>query len=282
MNTRIYIVGFPKSGNTWLTRLVADALDAPAGSGMGIEDKNEIASYVDSNRKQNSNIKVLKTHFLPDKHLELEKGNHHVIYIFRDFRDVLISAFFYKNAKVSEDLSKLLTTKQFLNLKIGSKIKFVQNRNKFYNFAKNLCKTWSTDVGSWSENIKEWRSINNENILSKSFTTYEKLLSNPEKELEKIFNNIKLNVDKSRIKEAINNQSFKTKIEKIEKEDNEIPLGKDFNKRFMRKGKSGDWVNFLTKKIATLIESSNGVMMGELGYTQSDWEDNLPSNPITN
>lgn len=39
----IFVAGYPKSGNTWLTRLLGDALDCPTGGSMPQQDAVEIA-----------------------------------------------------------------------------------------------------------------------------------------------------------------------------------------------------------------------------------------------
>ena len=85
---RIIIAGYPKSGNTWLTRLVAQLCDAPA-SGF-LDAQNEIVNdIVTEGFHRNSEIEIVKTHHWHDT---LPKSNAKVIYIVRDPRQILLSA----------------------------------------------------------------------------------------------------------------------------------------------------------------------------------------------
>ena len=74
---KVYVVGFPKSGNTWLTRLLADCLGSPAGSGMRNSENIEIATDLNQailDKNPQPGYKILKTHYLPSV-LEKEIDN---------------------------------------------------------------------------------------------------------------------------------------------------------------------------------------------------------------
>jgi hypothetical protein len=64
----IFVIGFPKSGNTWLTRLLADCLNARAGSGMRLGDVSEIATSVNYQLKvaKKTEFIIRKSHYLPE------------------------------------------------------------------------------------------------------------------------------------------------------------------------------------------------------------------------
>ena len=106
----IFIIGFPKSGNTWLTRLIADSLRMRVGSGMRVDDDFEIATSVNTQLGLPgvTDFTIRKTHFLPEvlkkvREEDMNKG----VYIYRDFRDIVISSFFYKyGVNFEKDLQK--------------------------------------------------------------------------------------------------------------------------------------------------------------------------------
>ena len=80
----IYVVGFPKSGNTWLARLISETLDSNLAPNNSID-----AADFSENRK--GKYIIFKQH--TDENIsDISKSS--VIYIIRDVRDVLVSGFF--------------------------------------------------------------------------------------------------------------------------------------------------------------------------------------------
>jgi hypothetical protein len=83
----VWVVGCPKSGNTWLTRLVAEALDSPSG------DSNKVSlppSAEGFNRP--GKYYVFHEHLMRRRYVPAENK---VIFIIRDLRDVIVSAKYY-------------------------------------------------------------------------------------------------------------------------------------------------------------------------------------------
>ncbi len=156
---KIYVVGYPKSGTTWLTRLLADILDSPAGNGMGGLDEEEIASDFNLQilkRDTKPKYKILKTHLLIPHLKSLDTNLKKIVYIERDFRDVLISSFFYQRENCDE---KLLEKRSILELKENniSFFKYLKNRMRLWLHIKNH--KWKNTVGSWSNHIESYKNI---------------------------------------------------------------------------------------------------------------------------
>ena len=86
MTTEIFTAGFPRSGNTWLARMVADLFSAP------LQDKPDSKPLLHFSRKIDDKYVVRKTHMeAKDKRKENK-----YIYIVRDPRDVMVSIkYFY-------------------------------------------------------------------------------------------------------------------------------------------------------------------------------------------
>jgi hypothetical protein len=237
---KIYVAGFPKSGNTWLTRLLADILDSPAGTGMKGDDNKEIAS--DSNdeilkRNNNPKYKILKTHFLfPFLQKEIDNNIKKIVYIKRDFRDVVISAFFH-HEKINEKYVMLQSSKELKENNI-SLFTYLKKRRRLWLHLIKICRQWSANVGSWDYHIDSYKNINNSQIAI-AYTSYEKLKGNTYSEIKKILNDLKIETPKDeKILTAIKNQSFDKKKESYKNisNDENIPLGKEFNQKFLRKG----------------------------------------------
>ncbi len=89
----VLVVGYLKSGNTWLTRLVAELISCPAKGFFGQSHNRKIA--IEGSTRQ-SNYIVFKGH--QTFHKVCQKIQHkHLIYVVRDVRDVAISgANFFK------------------------------------------------------------------------------------------------------------------------------------------------------------------------------------------
>ena len=89
MKKKIIIAGYPKSGNTWLTRLVANLVDCPVAGFWG-SDHDEIAS---EGASRMSEFECYKAHQTYEDLIQCSdwSGDCSVIYIIRDPRDVALS-----------------------------------------------------------------------------------------------------------------------------------------------------------------------------------------------
>lgn len=274
-NKSIYVIGFPKSGNTWLTKLLADSLQIKAGTGMGDRDEAEIATSVNSYiTSKDDRYVVRKTHFMPDALVDFEPGEiRHCVYIYRDLRDIVISAFFFRNHRIHESevlkdpggrkfKYKLLTLKNII---------FRCNpRKKLVEHTRDISKGWGGFVGSWSDHIKAWQEFVKENQqINMAFVSYEKLLENTTETVRSVIKELGLEMPPDeQISRAIHRQSFsqqKTIFENWVPSEHLIQ-GKRVNLRFLRKGVAGDWKRFFTDEMSEIIESSNGKVMKKLGY----------------
>ena len=88
----VYVVGFPKSGNTWLLRMMCDICDA----NIQLVDPINRADY-----RADSTRVLHKSHF-PD--LADLPQDARLIYVVRDIRDVVVSGFFHNHRFIPEEL----------------------------------------------------------------------------------------------------------------------------------------------------------------------------------
>ena len=86
LESDIFLVSYPRSGNTWVRNIIAEALYGESGKSLG-----EIGEYVPDLHKYNidemelAHPRVIKSHFYYTKEYK------RIIYIVRDPRDVFIS-----------------------------------------------------------------------------------------------------------------------------------------------------------------------------------------------
>ena len=92
LEKRILVVGYPKSGNTWLTKLVAALVDCPSKGYLEQDERIEISQ---EGLNRNSNYECWKSHHMLHELQETISCNDKIIYIVRDPRDLAISATHY-------------------------------------------------------------------------------------------------------------------------------------------------------------------------------------------
>lgn len=234
----IFIISYPKSGNTWLRFLIANLIFE--------KEKVNLSNLTDFiGDLGGDNEKKLLNQRKPrifNSHDYFDPRFKKVIYMVRDPRDVLTSLYFY--------LTSLGTIK-----KNYSKSQFVK---------RFLEGEFDANFGSWNENVGSWININDKNKII--IIKYEDLKKNSYKEINKICKFLKVKKSKKKISEAIKKSSF----EKLRKMEN-VDLGftkyfSDSNPGFFRKGKIGDWKNFLSKKESNKIRKLWKTNMKYLGY----------------
>ena len=228
----IHIIGFPKSGNTWLARLMSDILNSRIDA-KPHELVNNVTNY---DKPSESNYLIKKVHWVNYDNLkDLE-----IIYIIRDIRDVLISAFFHNNRgiKISD-----IECSWFLQKYFNYEIKALNQRwqgNPLIRMKSLMSFKGRSGarIGGWSEHVYKWTNLSNITIVR-----YEDLLENPFDVLRKILREKNIHVNSCNIEQAIEKNSFKS-MKELFKKQNDL-----YNYKFLRKGKSGDWSNILTQDL---------------------------------
>lgn len=272
----IYVVGFPKSGNTWLTRLLADVLQVPVRSGA-MRGGREIAADINIvlSLEGNPPYEIQKIHFLPHVFFqEIDEKPKRIVYIYRDFRDVAISAFFYFGYQCEENELRIQNIFPLIFNSPLRLLKYLRTRIRFNNFMKSLCEEgirgMEKDVGTWSHHIAEWEHIkNNQFDIDMVFISYEKLLKDTASALLNIIQELNLPMPSDeRLHEAVDRQSFKRRKKDLLSlpADSDITFGKEFNVNFLRKGVAGGWRSFVCERTGKRIHNHHGKMLSRLMY----------------
>lgn len=254
----IYVTGWPKSGCTWLTRLLADALNCRAGGATPHKDVKEIAA---EGWDRPAPYIVRKTHFvLTDKGEQAVPRAHRlnpnkitterIIHIIRDPRDVTVSTACYFGIGIREAIYKLRDG-------------------------------WEMPItgGGWNDYMAKWM-----NVDFATRTSYEALTEGSVKEIIRILEKANLPVDQKRIVAAVGRQSFDRRRQHIKKYPEQYlqrgrhgMSGAEYQLFFLRKGVVGDWRNHFNRKDGRVAQACFGKTMKQLGYIDhDDWWRELP------
>ncbi|GAB1309299.1 sulfotransferase domain-containing protein [Urechidicola sp. KH5] len=223
----IFIVSYPKSGNTWMRFLLANLLtDEEVNFHSAVKYIPDFEAHYDAVNSM-SRPRLLKSHSLYNENFSK------VIYIIRDPRDVYVSYFHYlkKHLELSESDFKTFVRNQELH------------------------------PSRWQVHVSSWLDDSRDNIL---LIKYEDMLINTFKELKKVVQFIGWNKSDSELKLAIEKSSFDS-MSKIEDEKGRPFINNEAKRKstkFVRSGKQGDWknyfdiedLNFLNKELKSVVE----------------------------
>lgn len=258
MKQSIIICGYPKSGNTWLTRLSAEILHCPvAGFWCAPFKRDESVEGLD----RQSHYQCFKAHHAHDA-LEhtlrfYGNGNEKVIYIYRDPRAVAVSAFHYFSIRPQfRRLHALLSTIP-LGLRIYFSL-FHADAYRLETIVKGLVE--GTSEGGWLQ--VPWHRhvegyLEKEGILTLS---YETLKADTLSTALEIVDFLGIRRSEEAVNEAIQAQSFERKKQKFQEE------GNTHQAQFLRRGQSEAWREELPGHHIRYIEQHLGETMRKLGY----------------
>ncbi len=242
----VFIVSYPKSGNTFLRFLVGRLINPHvritfSNIGYYIPDIHYFPDIYKYASKQNINLnrgRILKSHECFDPRYK------NLIYLIRDPRDVAVSYWYhYLNVKlIDESYSKDIFYK-----------KYIEGGLDMY--------------GSWMENVGSWLGAR-EDTSGFLLIRYEDLLADPTAEAIKICNHLQIQSSTSLIENAVKNSSFE-EMQNLERTASITwkPLKrtrKDIP--FVRKGRSGQWKNELPSTISNEIEQKWYRLLKKLNY----------------
>lgn len=223
----IIIAGYPKSGNTWLARVVAEAIDCPVLGFAGLRGHEEIAM---EGFERTSRSYVLKSHHTRDMLDLVSHPNLKILTIVRDPRDVAVSGKHYLFKGQTDAESKMVE------------------------IMTNCAGGAGWDRRSWSEYVDPFLDP------YMPMARYEDMLEAPGDTLQLLFRKARIPVDKARIAAAIENQSFEKARHRFEAEKDPAKL------QHMRQGRAGAYKNELTDENRQRLTRSLAPTMVDLSY----------------
>jgi hypothetical protein len=239
----VFLVSFPKSGNTWSRFLLANLLN-PERPATFSNIHRLIPDPSGTTKKDFERLprpRIIKSHECFDPRYPK------VIYIVRDPRDVAVSQYHYHR--------KLM--------KIGDDSPIETFVNRF--LAGETC-----PHGSWGQNVASWLSTS-EGSSRFLLLRYEDMLADTDRELGKIVEFVGISANPEQISRAVERSSVgrMRKLEEAETEDCTLTKGSRTDLRFVRGAGSGGWRSELPAPLVETIEAAWGPLMKHLGYELS-------------
>jgi hypothetical protein len=237
----IFLVSYPKSGNTWTRFLIANLMYPEKNPDFAnINDlipDPEVMAKRDLERA--SRPRILKSHQYFDPRYPK------VIYIVRDPRDVVLSEYYFdiKRCAIPEDYPLESFVSRFVRGELNH------------------------PYGTWGENVATWiytRGKSPEFLL----VTYEALQSKGAREMGRIAEFLGVAATPERISLALA-QSTAERMRELERKQGHLwssTRGTRQDKPFVRSAKTGGWKTELTEASVAEIESAWGMLMREIGY----------------
>ncbi len=237
----VYLVSYPRSGNTWARFLIANLVDTDnPPSFADIEARiPAINLWSDRTLRRVPRPRILKSHEYFDPRYK------RVIYIVRDPRDVAVSSYHY--AIKRRDLADGYPVERFVPRFIAG---------EFF-----------SDFANWGDHVRSWLGTRQR---EKGFLLlrYEEMLASLEPELTKIASFLNVDTSPDRLSRCAELSSVERLRELERKQSRDWKLTKKTrqDKPFVRAAAAGGWRQVLSPQSVALIESAWGPIMGELRY----------------
>lgn len=239
----VFLVSFPKSGNTWTRFLIANLAhpETPAT----FANIHELVPDPEGTAKKildrMPRPRIIKSHECFDPRYP------RAMYIVRDPRDVALSQYHYhrKCRKIDDDYPMEKFVDRFL--------------------AGQTC-----PHGSWAENVSTWL-VTRRNDPRFLLLRYEDITADTPRELSKIAAFVGINATAERIQQAVERSSADN-MRKLEQAQSHLStLTKTSRKDlpFVRAAGSGGWRTGLPEPLVAKIETAWGPLMQSIGYELS-------------
>jgi hypothetical protein len=239
----IFLVSFPKSGNTW-TRFLLANLRYPDEPATFANIDRLIPDPTGTNKKDFDRIprpRIIKSHECFDPRYP------RVINIVRDPRDVVVSQYHYHR-----------------------KIRKIEDDSPIERFVERFLAGETCPHGSWGQNIGTWL-YTSEGDPRYLLLRYEDMVADAARELEKVVAFLKMSVKPGQIAQAVERSSADKmrKLEKAQTDLHGLTRGSRKELSFVRAAGSGGWRADLPAPMVAKIERAWGPIMRHLGYELS-------------
>jgi len=234
----IFLVSFPKSGNTW-TRFLLANLRFPDKPATWATIDWMIPDPTGTTKRDFDRMprpRIIKSHECFDPRYP------RVIYIVRDPRDVVVSQYHYHR-----------------------KIRKIEDDSPLEKFVTRFLLGDTCPHGSWGQNVATWL-YTCEGSLRFLRLRYEDLIADTPRELAKVVSFLQLPAKPEQIVQAVERSSA-DRMRKLEKEQQHgLYKGSRADMSFVRAAGSGGWRKDLPTDQVARLEAAWGPLMHHLGY----------------
>lgn len=236
LNSDVFLVSYPRSGNTWLRNLIAEIIYGESGNTLG-----DIGKYIPDIHRHCIDKMELKHPRVIKSHFTYTAKYKRIIYIVRDPRDIFLSYYRYLNqlGKYTSSLSS---------------------------FIADICEglIWP---GTWSNHVSSWLYANHNNCREDNpdlmFIMYENVIKNQNKYVIEIAEFLGRELNNYEIGNII----FRTSKDRMKKK--ELAGGFEWlpkNLKFVNTATCGNWRTELSTSMVAHINEKNKEEMTKLGY----------------
>ena len=270
----IFLVSYPKSGNTWTRFLLGNVLNpAERITFANVEHKvPDIHAQSKKGLLRTPRPRLIKSHECFDPRYR------RVIYIVRDPRDVAVSAYHYdrKEKNIADDFpvdayvnTRFLNTDEYFGTWGEHAGSWLANSHNILKMSR-LKNDFLGTPGSWGKNVVSWLGACGDRgkfLLIR----YEDLLERTQQEMTRVAEFLELQASPERIARAVELSSADN-MRKLEvAQSSQWVTTRESRKDilFVRSAKSGQWKQVLPPHSVAAIEAAWGPVMQLLGYTLS-------------
>lgn len=246
----MYVVGYPRSGNTWLSYLLAYCLnvefddnDAPGVHPRGERIRKLVKGGLPHISYADRFGKILKTHNINNGTLKSER----FVYIVRDVRDVMISYYHFKHDFQASRLNSNQSRNSYSHFINKFRAGLMQDQ------AETMEQFIASHLDLWCTHVRRAQQQSDCIMIH-----YEDLNQSTERTLLDLFHQLDVTIDRQVLTTALELFNFKTMSGREQ--------GVTDNKSFCRSGMVNGWVGRLTPIELELIRSHAGHLMRQLGY----------------
>ena len=241
----VFVVGYPKSGNTWVAQLVAHCLELP----------------------------YPRRSLLPVGFAAVVMGHKRVwksyprgVYVVRDGRDAIVAQFCFQVSHLPEgDHPRLPSVQRRSFPGLTNK----DNARELFDafVARQLVNPIAAHA-NWADHVRSYSKVKNPNV---ALVRYEDLQADGEATLARVISELTgESPDIERAREAMNRFAFRKQAARP-------AVGSSVH---LRKGRVGDWVNYFTPKAAELFDRACGDVLIEMGYERDhSWVESVGQVP---
>lgn len=255
----VWVVSYPKSGNTWVRFLVCNLVfgvqDSAAALNSMAPDIHELAALPELP----ASPVFFKSHFPFSATLPFAQRTAAALYVVRDPADVMLSNFHYSRRSGTTVTDDDLMRKQYVDQ---------------YLAARGDPRWIDLKIGTWDDHVRSWLGVRHPFPVLP--IRYEDLLADGQQAAQRICSFLGQSRTSAEIAQAVEGASFR-RMKEIEEADIRRRSVGIFYKpyleqsigdglRFMRAGLAGEANRVLTPEQRRGVVSAFGPLMRELGY----------------